>query len=329
MQSFYDYLCEAKETLESMDASRRESPADTFLSDEEIVHAVLANAGVSEIAALLLHGSRVDGRCTGKSDYDLLIVHSNKQQKHFGFVRGGASFSCNCISFPIPEADNNADYLRFYYPSRVIYDKDGSGLLLKKAIDDCCENYKAKEDCKDYKEFLKELISRMRRRDADESFYKAFFIYCAPIFLAECNGQISLGPKRNVALLLRDDPELVGLFGKVLLPESGADEAERFYQSAFHRKVLLHTKDQYCSNIPDLNDVVISDASENAYSLGSCLRKICDPVHVFVHLATKCNRDYLELFQLLKTFDPDTCQLLMNLCKTTACERIALPVAEA
>ena len=205
------------------------------------------------VLAIMLYGSRADGRAHKDSDYDLAIIQNPCSTVHISFFHDKIGF--NCYFYPpriaTPECMTSNPAF-FCFRSKPLYDPTGIGAQFTKVADDHVErasrvsperqeqivNHLAylMQEAKDLdaqaKQAAQEDLSDRSDLDtlAEKARIKCLFLSLDYMFLY--HGMPDVGAKKELDLLLRDDPALFDLFIHAILPDATFEDAYAWLDAA-------------------------------------------------------------------------------------------------
>lgn len=223
-------------------------------SIEELVEIIKSHIPHPEdVQAIMLYGSRADGRAHERSDYDLAIIQSPCATDYVKFIHDDMPYSCYFYPPDIATAENmNSRTAFFCFRSKPIYDPTGIGTQFAKIADEHVEraSQTSPERQEQIENHLAHLMQKAKDIDAEaklaaqgnlpntleleaqaeKSRIDCLFLSLDYLFLY--HGMPDVGKKRELEVLLRDDPVLFDLFVQAVLPGATFEDAYAWFEAA-------------------------------------------------------------------------------------------------
>ena len=185
------------------------------------------------VQAIMLHGSRADGRAHKHSDYDLIIIQNQCVADHITFIHDNIPYSCHCFSPEIATAENMTSQIAFFcFGLKPLFDPTGIGAEFVKTVDKHVE--KASKSSPKRQEQIENHLAYLMQI-AEDSDSKAKQIDCLLLsldYMFLYHGMPDVGGKKELELLLRDDPKLFDLFVQAILPGATLEDARVWLEAA-------------------------------------------------------------------------------------------------
>lgn len=223
-------------------------------SVEELVAIIKSHIPHPEdVQAIMLYGSRADGRARERSDYDLAIIQSPCAADHVKFIHDDMPYSCYFYPPEIVTAENMTSTTAFFcFRSKPIYDPTGIGTQFARVADEHVEraSQTSPERQEQIKNHLAYLMQKAKDIDAEaklagqknlanslelKSQAEKSRIDCLLLsldYLFLYHGMPDVGKKKELDVLLRDDPVLFNLFVQAILPDATFDDAYAWFEAA-------------------------------------------------------------------------------------------------
>ena len=205
------------------------------------------------VQAIMLHGSRADGRAHEHSDYDLAIIQSPCSADHVTFMHDGMPYSCHFYPPEIATAENMTSHTAFFvFRAKPLFDPTEIGAQFAKAADEHVarasqaspgrreqiENHLAylMQNAKDLDSEAKQASQGNRSNhselaaQAEKARIDCLILSLDYMFLY--HGMPDVGGKRELDVLLRDDPALFDLFVQAILPGATFEDAYAWFKAA-------------------------------------------------------------------------------------------------
>ena len=212
-----------------------------------IIKSHIPNA--ENVQAIMLHGSRADGRAHEHSDYDLIIIQNPCVEDHVTFIHDNIPYSCHLYPPEIASINNMTSKIAFFcFGLKPLYDSTGIGAEFVKVVDKHVK--KASQTTRERQEQIekhlaylmqiaKDIDSKAKQSTKDqleleEKVNKAR-IDCLLLsldYMFLYHGMPDVGGKKELEVLLRDDPKLFDLFVQAILPGATFEDAHMWLEAA-------------------------------------------------------------------------------------------------
>ena len=247
----------------------------------DIIKSHIPNA--ENVQAIMLHGSRADGRANKYSDYDLVIIQNPCVEKRILFTHDNIPYSCRCFSPEVITTNNMTSEIAFFcFKLKSLYDPMGIGMEFAKAVDENVEKAskttpERQEQIEKYLAYLmqiaKDIDSKAKQSTKDqleleEKANKAR-IDCLLLsldYMFLYHGMPDVGGKKELEVLLRDDPKLFDLFVQAILPGATFEDAYAWLNAAKQEPFKANSFNIEFEN-PKIDSLIVKNRYGEMYNI--------------------------------------------------------------
>ena len=250
-----------------------------------IIKSHIPNA--ENVQTIMLHGSRADGRAYEYSDYDLVIIQDPCVKKRMSFVHDNIPFSCRFFSPEATTAKNMTSEIAFFcFRLKPLYDPMGIGRELAKAVDnhvkkaskttsdrqEQIEKYfaylmqTAKDIDSKAKQVKKESLSKSLELEEKANKARIDCLLLSLDYMFLYHGMPDVGGKKELEVLLRDDPKLFNLFVQAILPGATFEDAYAWLEAAKQEPFKANSFNIEFEN-PKIDSLIVTNRQGEMYNV--------------------------------------------------------------
>lgn len=245
------------------------------IPNDEILNNVFKCINKDKIVFVCLYGSRSIKCNSPYSDVDVLIfTNSIEYAKEEHFINGTRyALSITNNEHIIP--NGNATCYRYYLFAKPIYDPFGKANdFIKKIYKELDKwNSTIKKYDEKYKDNILEKLEYIKGDDIINLLIKDDLLCSFPNQLNSYNGLLSIGEKRTVDILLRNNIEIAEKYAIALCPNSSYESLFDLYNSAFREPINFDYQNEDFSNSIKSFEYLVKDNNGNSHTLHDLIER--------------------------------------------------------
>ena len=228
-----------------------------------------------DVRAVMLYGSRADGRAVADSDYDLAIICDPVEVDQMGFFHEGISYSCFFYPSRIVQP-GKMDYRTafFCFRAKPLYDPDGIGARFARISDSLvAQGSKATgKRCREIEDYLESLAVMARGVDAAADHARTRLLLHGLDMSFLYHGMPDVGCKRELEVLLRDDPDLFDCYVRALLPGAPFEDVRAWLDAALSEPFKADSMDLEFPAPAKIDGIAVTDLDGRTWSVRDLIR---------------------------------------------------------
>ena len=230
---------------------------------EEIVSIVFEHIpNPQDVRAVMLHGSRTDGRAIAESDYDLAIICNRVEVAHLGFYHEDVPYSCNFYPSEVVQTDKMDHRIAFScFRAEPLFDADGTGERFVQIANSLVEESSraTEKRRREIEGYLDSLAMTAQGTGVAAAHARAKLLLHGLDMSFLYHGMPDVGRKRELEILLRDDPELFDLYVKALMPGAPFDDVQAWLDAALSEPFKADSMNWEFSTPAKIAEITVTD----------------------------------------------------------------------
>lgn len=247
----------------------------SFIPDDEILNNIFKYVNKDEILFICLCGSRSIKCNSPYSDVDVLIYTNNIEYTKEEHYINGTRYALNITNNEYIIPGGNATCYRYFLFAKPIYDPfDKANDFVKKIYKelDKCNSTTKKYDEK-YKDNIRKQLEFIKGDNIINLLIKDDLLCSFPNHINYYNGLLSIGEKRTVDILLRNNPEIAGKYAVALCPNSSYESLLDLYDSSFKNPINFDYQNEDFSDSIKTFEYIVKDNNGNSYTLHDLIER--------------------------------------------------------
>ena len=216
-----------------------------------------------DVRAVMLHGSRTDGRAIAESDYDLAIICDRVEVSHMGFYHEGMPYSCNFYPSEVVQADKMDHRIAFScFRAEPLYDADGTGenfvQIANAVVEESSRTTEKRR--REIESYLGSLAMAAQGTGIAAAHARAKLLLHGLDLSFLYHGMPDVGRKRELEILLRDDPKLFDLYVKALMPGAPFGDVQAWLDAALSESFKADSMNWEFSTPAKIAEITVTDS---------------------------------------------------------------------
>lgn len=246
-----------------------------FIPKDEILNNIFKYVNKDEILFVCLCGSR-SIKCNGPySDVDVLIFTNSIEYTKEEYFINGTRYALTITNNEYIIPNGNATCYRYFLFAKPIYDPfNKADDFVKKIYKELDEwNSTIKKYDEKYKGIILEQLEFIKGGNTINLLTKDDLLYSFPNHINYYNGLLSIGEKRTVDILLRNNPKIAEKYAIALCPNSSYESLFDLYNSAFENPINFDYQNEDFSNSIKSFEYIVRDDNGNSYILHDLIER--------------------------------------------------------